>query len=236
LIDDVTYNAMSTCFEEFTLPHLRELHICGEAVDGDGYSHIPTWPTDPFKAFVNRSGFPITMLTILGVPMRDTTLIDILECLPRLEALVAEEPGSDNFSEGVEEMAYKLSCLTNHLMERLQVRGQEPAGLRIIGDPVANRAAEDSNAIQDADTFLPYLREINLQGKGSANTFSFENFLEMVRTRRAAAMARPEGGICILKTVVLRIWDQPIEQAVQKRIDSLRLCHEDLVLDVVSSC
>jgi hypothetical protein len=235
LFDDITYNAMSTCFEEFTLPHLRELHICGEAVDGESYVHTPNWPTDPFKAFVIRSGFPITKLTILGVPMRDTTLIDILECLPRLEALVAAEPGSDDFSEGVEAEEYKLSCLTNHLMERLQVRVQElspitPANAS-VSDP--NCEAED---LEKAESFLPSLREINLQGKGSADTFSLETFLEMVRTRRAAAMAHPEGGICILKTVVLRIRDQPIEQAVQKTIDNLRLCHEDLVLDVVSSC
>jgi hypothetical protein len=243
VINDATYNMMSICFDKFTLPHLRELHICSEALPAYGavYDRIPEWHTYTFKAFVNRSGFPITVLTILGVPMRDSTLIDILECLPRLEALVAEEYESEHFLL-VEQEQCMLSCLTNDLMERLQVRGQELPGPRIIGNgPVASADAGrcdpscepgDSDSIQGTDIFLPYLREIKLKGKGSAGTFSFETFLEMVRTRRAAAMAHPEGGICILKIVELRIRDQPIEQAVQKTVDDLRLCHGDLVLNV----
>jgi hypothetical protein len=240
LIDDVTYRAMLTCFEEFTLPHLRELHICGEVVDGDGYSHSPEWPTDPFKAFVNRSGFPITMLTILGVPMRDYTLVDILECLPQLEALVAEEPGSDYFSEGVEAEGYKLSWLTNHLMEKLHVRGREPARPRIIGNPV-NRAdastsdpnceAGDSDSIQEADPFLPYLRELTLKGKGSPDVFSFKIFLEMVRSRHAPAIIHHDGSISTLRRVELRVLLQRIDEAVEKEIDNLR--DGALVLDVI---
>jgi hypothetical protein len=37
-----------------------------------------------------------------------------------------------------------------------------------------------------------------------------------------------------LVSVQLRIWDQPVEEAVRKEIESLQLCHEDLVLNVAS--
>jgi hypothetical protein len=221
-----TCTAMSVCFDKFTLPHLRELYIGRETVS---YQHILDWPTDPFKGFVNRSGFPITMLTIFRVPMKDSTLIDILECLPRLEVLVAEETREKQWRAEQDRVLW----LTNHLMERLQVRGPEPAGFGIVGNPV-NRADASPSDPNCADLFLPYLREIDLKGKGSPDTFSFETFLEMIRTRRAAAMAHREGSRSILKTVELRIWDQPIDEAVRREIDTLRSCHEDLVLNVAS--
>jgi hypothetical protein len=241
LIDDIVYNAMCMCFNKFTLPYLRELHVyANQAVDGEDYYRVSEWPIETFRTFVNRSGFPITILSILGVPMRDSTLIAILECMPRLEEVVIEEPRSDRFVEGLEAEGYKLSCLTNHLMERLKVRRQESAGLRIIGDPVnsadANRSnpnceAEDPHSIQEAHPFLPCLREIKLKGKGSLDTFSFGTFLEMVRTRRAPTMVHHEGNISILKRVELRVWLQRIDEAIQKEIDSLR--DGGLILDVI---
>jgi hypothetical protein len=237
LLDGATYDAMSICFDKPTLPHLRELHVVYEAADAEGYYHDPEWPIDSFRIFVNRSGFPITVLTIIGVPMMDSTLIHILECLPRLEALVAEESECVYLLEGdEEEHEYPFLCLTNRLMKRLQVRVQEPTGLRIIGNPVASVDASmsDPTRIQKAYPFLPSLREIILKGCGSQDTFSFKTFLKMVRTRRAAVMALPEGSISILKTVELHIWDQPVDEAVQEEVDHLRLCHEDLVLNVSS--
>ena len=53
----------------------------------------------------------------------------------------------------------------------------------------------------------------------------------MVQSRRVPAI---EGSISILKAVKLQIWLQPVGGAVQKEIDSIRLCHDDLVLDVDS--
>jgi hypothetical protein len=79
--------------------------------------HAPEWLIDSFRVCVNHSGFAITVLNILGVSMRDYALVDILECLPQLEALVTEEPGSDNFSEKVEAEGCKLSWLTNQFMD-----------------------------------------------------------------------------------------------------------------------
>jgi hypothetical protein len=239
LTDDTTYDTMSICFDKFTLPHLRELHVYSPWYC---YYHLE-WPMEPFKAFVNRSGFPITVLRIHGVSMRDSTLIAILECLPRLEALVAEEPewGYDTEREREAEV-YKASWLTNHLMERLQVCVRESAGRTNNAATSAdthtslsnsNHEAGDSDTAQKADPFLPCLREINLKGKGLPDTFSFDTFLEMIRTRRAAVTAHPEGSVSNLKTVELRVWEQPVSEAVRKEIDTLRLCHEDLVLNVV---
>ena len=56
----------------------------------------------------------------------------------------------------------------------------------------------------------------------------------MVQSRRVLAMAHPAGSVSVLKTVELRILEQPVLEAVRKEIESLRLCHDDLVLDVVS--
>jgi hypothetical protein len=234
LIDDITYDAMSICFDNFTLPHLRELHIYGQLLEGHDYYHVPEWPIDPFKAFVDRSAFPITVLSILNVPMRDSTLVTMLACLPRLEVLIVKEPRSDRFSEGD-----RLSCLTNRLLERLRVHVREPVGkidtattrpgaYASLSD--SNHEAGDSDSGQRVDLFLPHLKEVSLKGKGSPDTFSFETFLKMVQSRRAHL----EGSMSILKTIELQIWNQPVDEAVRKEIDSLRLCHDDLVLDVVS--
>jgi hypothetical protein len=63
--------------------------------------------------------------------------------------------------------------------------------------------------------------------------FSFETFLEMVRSQRASSMAYPEASMSSLKRLELRIWDQRVDEAVQKVIVKLRLCHGDLALDVI---
>ena len=99
-----------------------------------------------------------------------------------------------------------------------------------MSDP--NREAEDSALIHETDPFLPYLREINLTGKGLLDTFSFETFLEMVRSRRGPAMVlHHDSSIFILKTVKLRGWHQGVDEASQRAVDGLR--DGDLVLDVI---
>jgi hypothetical protein len=246
LVDRAEYDAMSICFDKFTLPNLQELHVYANDVSAGGlasYYQLSEWPVDSFKAFVERSGFPITSLKILRIPMRDSTLIVILECLPRLEELVIEEPGIECFIEGAEAEEYELSCLTNHLLERLQVHIRGSAGRIDSAATSANAHASpsgsdheagDSDSARKADPFLPYLRKVNLKGKASRDNFSFYNFLKMVQSRRVPAMAHPAGSISILKTVELRVREQPVDEAIRKEIDGLRLSHDDLVLDVVS--
>ena len=61
--------------------------------------------------------------------------------------------------------------------------------------------------------------------------FSFETFLEMVRSRRAPTMIYHDGTISTLKSVKLRVWHQGVDEATQRKIDSL--LDGNLVLDVI---
>jgi hypothetical protein len=242
LVDNTEYDAMTICFDNLTLTNLQELHFYADLAERPGayYSRLKEWPMDSFRAFAKRSGSPITLLETIGVPMRDSTLIAILECLPQLEVLVTAEP---YLKKRVEAEGYRLSFLTNRLLERLQVPIQESIG--IIDNSAAsanvhaslsglNHEAADSDSARKADPFLPYLKKVCLDGKGSPGTFSFKTFLKMVRSRCAPTMAHPEDSTFTLNTIELRIWDQPIDEAVREEIDSLQLSHDKLVLDVVS--
>jgi hypothetical protein len=229
---DDEYAAIGECFNRLTLPTLKTLHIdAGRDWLGNTNDPWPAqvleWPADSFKAFVNRSGFALTTLYMLLFPIKDLTVISILECLPQLEELVIKEadgikyfkrPVSDEELDEEDDHSSWTKCLTNRLIERLHV-----------GPPSSSGAQPESSSMAPNTMLVPYLKRLKLEGKGAPKIFSVARFLEMVNSRHRA----PDGSVLNLKRVQLQISDQLIGKAVQEEIARLSLASDEFVLEVV---
>jgi hypothetical protein len=229
------YAAMGECFNKLTLSALKELDI---GACWDGMDHVrwdSQWPADSFKAFTERSGFALTTLRILQFPIEDISIISILECLPQLEELVLKDKEggiylalyvrSEAALNGEHGPFFCTSCLTNRLMDRLRVG---PPVSKVSQSNPSGAQPESSSVALTTTTLVPYLKRLELEGEGASETFSFERFLDMVKSRRRA----PDGSILNLKSVELRVSGQPVGEAIQEEIARLSSASDGFVLDV----
>jgi hypothetical protein len=227
LFKEDTYLAMKDCFDKLTLPTLKKFHIEVEVgiLSGKAYypSPVPEWPVDSFRAFVKRSGFTLTTMCMVRFPIGDLNIISVLECLPHLQELVLIECSNEKVKEE------NLHFLTNYLMSRLRVG--LPSSRDTESNPSDARSeSEDYSLGAPNPTLVPCLKHLKLEGKGSPKSFSFESFIDMVKSRRRSL----EGSsVLSLKKVELRVSHQPIGKAIQEEIDGLS--SDESVLNVVGS-
>jgi hypothetical protein len=177
------YNAMETFLDSVTLKSLQTLEIKDIQYP---YLQVPSpdigWPVEAFRSLVQRSKCALRRLLIVRVPMSDTTLISILECVSdTLEELTVREPPKQCFPDGEKEPLYGLSSITDRLVERLA--GQHPH----------DKSSSDSVSVGSPGPLLPALRRLDLSCKGKPSEFNLAMFLKMVQLRCQAEPHHSDG-------------------------------------------
>jgi hypothetical protein len=229
------YDAMKAFLDSVTLTSLQTLEIKDIQYP---YLQVPSpdigWPVEAFRSLIQRSRCALRRLLIVRVPMSDTTLISILECVSdTLEELTVREPPKQSFPDGENEPLYGLSSITDRLVERL------------AGWHLDDKSSSDSVSVGSPGPLLPALHRLDLSCKGKPSEFNLAKFLKMVQLRcppeprhgggvgidsnaltavsaDSAVRTLPAPSTLALKTVLLHISMQPSEEVegVNQKLES----------------